>query len=295
MTLKIISLFLLIVTANISYAQDAFTTNKEGVGNVGSSVTKQFNHKIMVVIPEYHIRSRLPDPERRTIPDPAGETEIIKRLSEKGFKLVDPSQVSKIRYNDQVKSAINGDTNLAIKIGLDHGAEIIIIGEAFSESAGHVMGELISCRARVEARAIRTDTGEIIAINSTYATGLDITDAIAGKKALQKAGEELASYFIEQFHAKLNNNTNSKTVELVITGLDYKQFINFKKILLESLDIITAIDQRSFTTGRAVVEIKLTGSVQDFSETLISNEFKEFKVNVTDITENRLTISVNNE
>jgi len=294
MILKTISFLLLIFTANISFTQDAYATNKEGVADAGSSVTTQFNHKIIVIIPEYHIRRRLPDPVRRKISDPAGETEIIKRLSDKGFKLVDQSQVSKIRYNDQVKSAINGDTDLASKIGLDHGAEIIIIGEAFSESAGHVLGDFISCRARVEARAIRTDTGEIIAVNGTYGTGLDITDAIAGKKALQKAGEELASYFIEQFHAKLNNNTNSKTVEIVITGLDYKQFINFKKILLESLSIITAIHQRSFTTGRAVIEIKITGNAQDLSETLILKDFKEFNVDVTDITENRLTISVNN-
>ena len=239
----------------------------------------------MVIIPEYHINRR--------IPDPAGETEIIKRLLEKGFKVVDQYQVSKIRYNDQVSAAIKGSISLATKIGLEYGAEVIIIGEAFTEYFGRIVGGLESCRARMEARAIRIDTGEILVADGKHAAGLDITAALAGKKALQKAGNALGDYLIEQLLAKWSSDvTNVTSVELVITGLNYKQFIDFKSTLLESVRGIKAIHQRSFTYNRAVVEIEIKGDAETLSEELIRKDFKNFEVKITDFSANRLTISV---
>lgn len=161
---------------------------QDDLAAIGLLMARKHKPRLMVVIPEHHLT--------RKIPDPAGETEIIKRLLEKGFKVVDQSQIAKIRYGDQVKAALEGDVNLAVKIGLQYGAEVIIIGEAFSESAGRGIGGMESCRARVEARAIKTDTGEILVADGRHAGGLDITEAIAGKKALQKAGGELGDYFI---------------------------------------------------------------------------------------------------
>ncbi len=113
---------------------------------IGLLMVRKHKPRVMVVIPEQNLG--------KTVSNPAGETEIIKRFLEKGFKLVDQSQVSKIRYNDRIKAAIEGDAKLAAKIGLQHGAEVIIIGEAFSEPLGSI-GGMVSSRARVDARVIK--------------------------------------------------------------------------------------------------------------------------------------------
>jgi hypothetical protein len=252
---------------------------------IGLLVVRKHKPRIMVVIPEYHINRR--------IPDPAGETEIIRRLLEKGFKVVDQYQVTKIRYNDQVRAAIKGNTSLATKIGLEHGAEVIIIGEAFSEYVGRIYGELDSCSARIEARAIRIDTGEILAAGSKQVADLDITPALAGKKALQKAGNEIGSYLVEKLLTRWSSEvTNVTSVELLITGLNYKQFIDFKSALLEVIRGIEAIHQRSFTNNRAVVEIDMKGNAETLSEELIGRNFKKFTVKIIDFSANRLTILV---
>lgn len=105
---------------------------QEDLAAIGLLMVRRHKPRIMVIIPEYHmISTRNPDPERRRenrqeVPDPAGETEIIKNLIAAGFKIVDQQQAAKIRYNDQVKAAINGDTQLASQIGLEYDAEIII-------------------------------------------------------------------------------------------------------------------------------------------------------------------------
>ncbi|GAB6160947.1 hypothetical protein JCM12298_01060 [Desulfothermus naphthae] len=252
---------------------------------LGLLIARKHKPRIMVIIPEYHIH--------RTIHDPACETEIIKKLLEKGFKVVDQSQVSKIRYNEQIKAGIEGDAKLAAKIGLEYGAEIIIIGEAFSESAGRVVSGFTTCRARVEARAIRTDTAEILVADGKHATDLDIAEVIAGKKACQKAGSELATYFIDQILSKWSSDvTNLTSVNMIINGLNYEQFIKFKHVLIQNIRGIKAIHQRSFTNGRAVVEIDLKGNTQFLSQELILKKINGFNVDVTDFSANRLSINV---
>ena len=252
---------------------------------IGLLMSRKHKPRIMVVIPEYRINRR--------IPDPAGETEIIKRLLEKGFKVVDQHQVCKIRYNDRVRAAIDGNTDLAAKIGLEHGAEVIIIGEAFSEYAGRIYDTLESCRARMEARAIRVDTGEILAVGAEHAAGLDITRALAGKKAIEKAGHQLVEYLIGQLLAKWSREvTNITSIDLVITGLNYKQFIEFKSLLLESVRGVRAIHQRSFTNNRAVVEVEIRGDAETLSEEITRTNFKDYKVQITDFSANRLSVNV---
>jgi len=61
---------------------------------------------------------------------------------------------------------------------------------------------LSTCRARIEARAIETDTAKILAANAKEAGGSDMTENVAGKKALQRAGGLLGDYLIEQIAAK---------------------------------------------------------------------------------------------
>ena len=252
---------------------------------IGLLMSRKHKPRIMVVIPEYHIQ--------RKVSNPASETEIIKNLLENGFKVVDQSQVAKIRYNEQIKAGIDGNSKLAAKIGLEHGAEIVIIGEAFSESAGSVVKGFITCRARVDARAIRTDTAEILVAAGKQGADLDITEVIAGKKALRKAGAALSTYFINQILNKWSSDVTSLTnVNMIITGLNFKEFIKFKHVLLNSIRGIKAVHQRSFTGGRAAVEIDLKGNTQSLSEELILTEMNDYVIDVTDFSANKLSINV---
>lgn len=255
---------------------------------IGLLMLQKHKPKVMVVIPEQNLA-------RRRVPVPAGETEIIKKLLEKGFKVVDQSQVKKIRYNDQVRAALAGDDKTAAKIGLQYGAEVIIVGEAFSEFAtsGGVLGSMISCRARVEARAIRTDTGEIIAADGKHAAGIDISENIAGKKALQNAGGQLGDYLITQILSTWRSEVvDATTVQLIIIGVDYQQFAKFKMLLKGSVRGVKAIHQRSFSGKRGVLDIDFKGNPQALAEELTLKDFGNFKVAITNFTSNRLDLEV---
>ncbi len=101
--------------------------------------------------------------------DPAAETEIVLILQTLGFKLLDNSA------KDQ--------------------PDIEITGEAISEF-GLRQGNLVSCKARVEVKAIELVTGEVIAVDRQSEVAIDISEQIAGKAAIEKASKKIAERII---------------------------------------------------------------------------------------------------
>jgi TolB-like protein len=97
--------------------------------------------------------------------DPAAETEITLFCKETGFTVLDRADAAK--------------------------ADIQIEGEGFSEF-GLRRGNLVSVKARVEVKAVDHKSGEVVAIDRETAVEVDLTEQIAGKKALQTAAARLA-------------------------------------------------------------------------------------------------------
>jgi hypothetical protein len=66
------------------------------------------------------------------------------------------------------------------------------VGEASSEKAmsGGLLGQLVSVRAHVDARALRTDTGDIVTTDGQSASGVDLVESGAGRKALEEAARK---------------------------------------------------------------------------------------------------------
>ena len=270
---------------------EAYVSNEQiqdDLAAIGLLSARKHKPRIMVVIPEFRTR----DNRKRSL-DPAGETEIIKKLLEKGFKVVDQSQIRKIRYNDQVRAAIDGDIELSKKLGLRYGAEIIIVGEAFSESQGRTYGNLVSSRAQAKARAIRTGTGEILVADSKTASNADISDTVSGKNAIQEAAGHLADYFIERILAKWSGDvTNMATVELVIRGLTYRQYVHFKNEMKKRVRGIKAIHNRSLTGKVIQSELEIKGTAQSLSEALMIADFTKYLVELTDFSANKIALNV---
>lgn len=117
---------------------------------------------VTVRIPEQHMN--------RTVPDPAAETEVSTVLQQLGFQLLDPELAKK-------------------------DPDITITGEAFSEYAVQ-NGNLITCKARVEIKAVKQKTGEILAMDRETATAVDISESIAGKTAIEMATRKLVKRIV---------------------------------------------------------------------------------------------------
>lgn len=98
--------------------------------------------------------------------DPAAETEVGILLQTLGFPMVDAATTTTP-------------------------ATVEITGEAFSEF-GLRKGNLVSCKARVEVKAIERETGKILAVDRETEVAADISEQVAGKLAIQKAARKVA-------------------------------------------------------------------------------------------------------
>ena len=237
--------------------------------------------RIAVIIPEVHITRR--------IPDPAGETAIIRKLLEAGFtRVVDQNQINKIRDSDVVKALIKGDVTAAQGLAEQLGVDYIMVGEAFSEFVGNVTGGMISCRARVEARIIRTDNARIIAANGFHAGGTDLAEFTAAKRALNNAGEKMGGYMVEQL-VKRGDSTVSG-VKLTITGISNYSKLREIETALGGLKGVETVRRSEYGNGVATFDLTVNISVQTLADR-ISN-MSEPRMEVTETSGSALKASV---
>jgi len=131
-------------------------TRQELVARIKKALGDKALPSVSVKIGEQHFGQR--------VIDPAAETELGSILQECGFKLVD-----------------SGSTNRA---------DVVITGDAFS-AYGTRKGNLISCKSRVEVKALRQN-GDLITVDRQTSVAVDTAEQTAAKTALQNAAAGLA-------------------------------------------------------------------------------------------------------
>ena len=228
------------------------------------------NPKIAVYIPEYHIQSR--------IPDPAGETAVINTLVHAGFSNVIAAkpEVVASRASTRGNRPYSQMTIEDIKsVARYLEADILVIGEAFSEGVGdigrylpdHQQTGMQACRARVEAKMYISGTGQIIAADGKYASGADISEAVASKKALSLAGQQMGEFMATEL---LNLGAgNRQGMEILVDGRDFTE-INQVQSALEKIRGVSNVQLSSYESGQGKFILQYSGSPEQLFRELQS-------------------------
>jgi hypothetical protein len=220
--------------------------------------------RIMIVIPEQHLRN--------PIPDPAGETEMIRLMVQEGFRVVDQAQVKTIRDRDVVTRSIKGDPKELLAIAQSWGAELLLIGEAFSQDVRSVT-PLPACRARIEARILQCDTAEILSAGDGEAGAEDLSPAVAAKAALRKAAAVL--YDKLAFDILTRAAPAHSRVRVILAGCSFEDRLLFKRLLQGLKELLSEIQEISFQDGRAEFDIDTTATSSTLAEEIFLAAKKE--------------------
>lgn len=242
--------------------------------------------RVMVVIPEIHIRS--------AAPDPAGETEFLRQFSDAGFKTVDPTAYAAVRRanNEIFKSAVARK-----KLAKQTGADIMIIGEAFSERAqdasGGMTNGLVGCNARIEAKAIAVDTGEIFYAdgqNSVVPT-LHTSEIVAGKKAIQAAAQELAQKFLLKLVTRLASL--SRPTAITVHGLGTPERAREFEKAVGKLKGVGRVIREEFSPDLLLLEADVSSAATDtIAERIHALAFTGFKLQLLGASRHQLRFQV---
>jgi TolB-like protein len=124
---------------------------------------------VMVTISERHLGAA-------TI-DPAAQTELLLLLKETGFEVID---------------SVEGSKNQA---------DVLILGEGLSSFAAR-HGNLVTVKARLEVRAVVRESSKVLWADRQNELVVDLTEALAGKSALQEAAGVLAERLLPRLIMK---------------------------------------------------------------------------------------------
>jgi hypothetical protein len=240
--------------------------------------------RIMVVIPEYHIQ--------RPIPDPAGETEVFNAFLNEGFRMFPAKQVEAIRNKDIIKRAARAkDPKELMAVAQDWGADVFIMGEAFSQEVAPV-GNMAVCRARIEAQVYLSDTGEMLASTDGEAGASDLASAVAAKVAIREAAKKLSRKLIDDLLTKQLGAQAQRRVKIVLTGATFGQKLEFEE-LLKSLKDISGVEELSFAESRAEMEVVSDASAADITKAVfLAAKKQNLSLDVSEQTGRRITFDI---
>ena len=221
------------------------------------------------------------------------ENSFMDKFTEKGFAFIDHETASKeikIAAAYRVRDLTAGQ---AKTLAQQTDAEVVIIGKAVAKLYGEVGGGMKSAQADLSARAVRTDTGQVIATSTQHAAAVHISDVSAGTEALRKVANLAADDMMTKILAIYSKETGgTRPVSITITGLNKIQFVKFKDVLRNQVRGIKDLHERSFTNSAAKIEVDSKTSAQALSDELVLKDFGTFSVEVLNSTANTLELKV---
>ncbi len=252
--------------------------------------------RIMIMIEERNI-GETPDFSHYIEADMnTAENSLTEAFMAKGFKFVDQATIKRNLDNEKAAAILEGDVNQATILGKSVGAEIVLTGKALAKAT--VMEAFginqRSQQATVTVKAIRTDTGDIIATSSGQGAYPHIDDVIGGTKAIQKACSKMSEDLITQILDRWQTDISSgAAITLKVKGVkDFDQLNKFKSALKYYVRDLQTVTQREWEEGYSVLEVEMKGTSEDLAQRLSGKNIEGILVKVIGMSQNSVTVQL---
>ncbi len=228
------------------------------------------------------------------IPTDFAETKLLAMFYEKGFDVVDRQLVAALKGEPDYAHALEGNVAAASKICAMLGAEVIVVGTAKISSGGKIYN-MYSGQADMNAKIIRADTGEILAV-VPQARGKKphISESTAGVNATTQAAEDLGNQIISQLIRKWSTQqANFIKVYMVVSNSDFGSYMMFESFLkAQTVSGIRNAYAKSLNEGIAEYEIEFEGKAQDLAMGLTRTSPDGFNFKITGLSGNRISAEI---
>lgn len=226
----------------------------------------------------------------------SARTQLNSSILEMGFKVADENALVQL-YQPQIMTQImKGNYMAALPVLRDSGVDVLVAGKTFTrptetgamETYGGI--KTILTEGRIDARAIRVDTGEVLAAKSFNGVAGGSTQAIAEAKAIEKAAGEAGKYFSRQV-AKLPAAT-TQHVQLVVKGLSFSREKQFQEVVRQ-VSGVRKLVRKLYRNQEAQYEIEFAGKADHLADLLSeAGALKKFGFDILSLTSGRIDAQV---
>jgi len=233
-------------------------------------------------------------------PTDFAETKLLSMFYEKGFDVVDRQLVAALKGDPDYTSALAGNVAAAAQIASQLGADIVVIGTAKISSGGKLGAEgskyrMTSGQADMNAKIVRGDTGEILAIvPEAHGDVPHPSPSTAGVKAVNEAAEALGKDIIGQLILKWSTQqANAVNIFLVLKNSDFMSYMYYGTYLKSQIipGIRDAFD-KGLNEGVAEYHILYEGKSQNLAMQLMQMQSDLVQIKITGLSGNRISAEV---
>jgi len=224
------------------------------------------------------------------------EAEVTSLLNAKGFDLVDQAQVERIRATEQQRQAMAGNTAAAQALGLQAGAQYVVLGKAVVQNNGEafVGSAMKSMQSSMQLRVLQTQSGMIL--GSVVRTGVaaHVSPVTGATQALQASARESVNEYVantitEAFQDFVNNGAPLK---MTISNL--ASFSSARKFSsqVEELDGVVSVKQDGWIAngGLLMLDLRYRGNTSDIAELLDGMQVGSQTLQISDLAPDRLSV-----
>ena len=217
---------------------------------------------------------------------------VSEYMKSEGFTVLPASFSEPGPEKQDIKFEAIHDTDAAIRLGRELGADIIVMGKAASQPSANRMGSEQAYEAKVDMEAFSISDGAKIASARVKATSRSKEDREGSMAALAKSGELAGEKIAGRIEEYWNEDVLKKqqTIEAKIEGSDYlSSFILLRKVL-KKMPEIQGIQTRELGSEEAVVDILFKGNAVGLADALLLKTFDSFGIEIYDVKDRSLTI-----
>lgn len=200
---------------------------------------------LVVLIPEQNLG--------QPTAQPIVENEVVSRLEEAGYRVLDHATLQKLAKRDQVAALLRGDEQAAREIGLKFLSNLIVLGQATTRFSQRNNG-IVSAYARVTARAIESETGRIIAnVSLEQVRGFGRSAETAGETALGNAKKAAAEQLIQKLDAYFKKK--ERRLEVRVKSLPSVDEYRRAKAFLEKQRWVSGVEEGGYAPEVSLITL----------------------------------------
>jgi hypothetical protein len=224
------------------------------------------------------------------------ENALSRYMGERGFVVLTPPTglIQGLRPAGEVEAVELSDDE-AINLAKQEGAEVVIVGKAFAQLSGNILGtDIKSVEANVSARAIKVDDGLVIGSFDGTKAAVHSDEIAASEEALALTVSDLAEDLTRQIAANWGKVTSqSVLVELVVKGIkEYADFVRFRTTLKNEIRGVNNIYLRAIQAGEATMDVDVKGNPRTLADELILKSFEGFGVNIFEVGQTQIKLEL---
>lgn len=220
------------------------------------------------------------------------QTEIEAQFIAQGFPFVDRAVVESLlaKNRKKIAAALGGNNDAARALGVDAGAEIILVGSSRVKSAGKVAGsQLISMQADLNVRVIDVNTGKILTAAQEHGAYPHINAESGAVMAVKRAVTPLREKLVSDI-VKLWDINRANTITMLVTGLDYEKLMVLRGELTQKVRGVNAVNPKGSAGKAAKLEIEFVGASFDLADRLLTSGLS-IKLKIVEVKPNAIDVS----